>query len=124
MFASQSHDSSIFSLPVRWAIRLLAWLAFLVASYLAFHAATGSAVAGCSVGSDAGCDVVLTSSWSKWLNVPVSFAGLACYASLAGFSIMIGLTGPRESRWIDTIVVMLSTASAGASIWFLALQAF
>ncbi len=120
----QHHDSTIFSVPVRWTIRVLAWLAFLVASYLAWHAATGSDVAGCGVGSEAGCDVVLSSSWSKWLNVPVSLAGLACYAALAGFSALIGLTGPRESRWIDTLVVMLSTVAAGASIWFLALQAF
>lgn len=123
MINSQRHDSTIFSVPVRWSIRVLAWLAFFIASYLAWKAATGAAVAGCDAGSGTGCDAVLSSRWSMWLFIPVSVAGLACYASLAGFSSLIGLTGPRESRWIDALVVMLSVAAAGASLWFIAVQA-
>src|SRR4051812_2981983 len=72
-----------FGTPVLWTLRVLAWLAFGVASYLAWHALNETAVAGCGMGSAAGCDVVLTSSWSKWLGIPVAVLGLACYAILA-----------------------------------------
>src|SRR5438045_6554629 len=86
-----SNAEPICDAPVRWTLRVLAWLAFGVASYLAWHAMTQTAVAGCGMGSAAGCDVVLTSSWSKWLGVPVATLGLACYAALATLSILLGL---------------------------------
>src|SRR3954453_9941209 len=86
-----SSAEPIFSAPARWTVRVLAWLAFGVASYLAWHAMTQTAVAGCGMGSAAGCDVVLTSSWSKWLGIPVAVIGLACYATLATLSILLGV---------------------------------
>src|SRR3954464_6810665 len=89
-----------FNTPVRWTLRVLAWLAFGVASYLAWHAMTQTAVAGCTVGSNAGCDVVLTSSWSKWLGIPVAVLGLACYATLATLSVLLGLGSTQANRWV------------------------
>lgn len=117
-------DQTVFSTPTRWAIRVLAWLAFFVAAYLAWNALHGTSVAGCGAGTQTDCDIVLTSSWSKWLGVPVAFVGLACFASLAALSVMLGLTGPRNGRWVDTLVVMLSIAAMGAGLWFIGVQLF
>jgi uncharacterized membrane protein len=112
----------MFSTPIRWALRVLAWLAFGVSAYLAWHAVNQSSVAGCGVGAENACDVVLSSSWSKWLGLPVAVAGLACYASLAGLSVMLGLQTSQASRWISPAFVMLSIVAAGASLWFIAIQ--
>ncbi|HVT28429.1 MAG TPA: vitamin K epoxide reductase family protein [Lacipirellulaceae bacterium] len=111
-----------FPAPVRWTLRVLAWLAFAVASYLAWHAVTQTSVAGCSIGSSIHCDVVLTSSWSRWLGIPVAILGLACYATLAALSVLLGLRSAPANRWIATIFTMLSIVAAGASLWFIALQ--
>jgi uncharacterized membrane protein len=105
-------------------LAVLAWVAFGVASYLAWHAVAQTSVAGCTVGSHEGCDVVLSSSWSKWLGIPVAVLGLACYATLAALSVLLGLRSTWANRWISTAFVMLSIAAAGASLWFVALQIF
>src|SRR5689334_12790172 len=111
-----------FNAPVRWTVRVLAWLAFGVASYLAWHAMTQTAVAGCGTGSAAGCDVVLTSSWSKWLGIPVAVIGLACYATLATLSILLGVRDQSLNRWISTAFISLSIAAGIASLWFIGIQ--
>src|SRR3954470_20254307 len=117
-----SSAEPIFSTPLRWTVRVLAWLAFGVASYLAWHAMTQTAVAGCGMGSAAGCDEVLTSSWSKWLGIPVAALGLAFYAAIATFSILLGLRNPAISRWISTAFITLSIAAGIASLWFIGIQ--
>src|SRR5215210_8291410 len=94
-----STSAPAFNAPVRWTLRVLAWLAFGVASYLAWRAMTQTAVAGCSVGSNEGCDLVLSSSWSKWLGIPVAVIGLGCYATLAALSVLLGIRSPQASRW-------------------------
>jgi uncharacterized membrane protein len=116
--------SPVFSTPVRWTLRVLSWIAFAVSAYLAWHAVTQTHVAGCGVGGDSGCDMVLSSSWSKWLFVPVAVPGLACYATLATLSVFLGRTSAPASRWILVAFVMLATVAALASVWFLALQVF
>ena len=110
--------------PCAGRCAVLAWLAFGVASYLAWHAVIESSVAGCGMGSDNGCDVVLTSSWSKWLGIPVAVLGLGCYAALASLSILLWLRSEPASRWIATAFVMLSIIAAGASLWFIGVQVF
>jgi uncharacterized membrane protein len=114
----------VFNTPVRWALRVLSWLAFLIAAYLASGSVTNTPAAGCGIGTHAGCDAVLNSPWAKWIVVPVSVAGLACYAGLAGLSVLLGIRDPRLGRWINTAFVMLATVAAGASLWFIALQIF
>src|SRR5262245_61019732 len=120
--SSGSPFQPAFGAPVRWTLIVLSWLAFSVAGYLAFHSVTGTSVAGCGVGSSNGCDVVLTSSWSKWLGVPVAVLGLACYAALASLSILLGIRNPSTNRWITTIFVMLAVVAMGASLWFVGVQ--
>jgi uncharacterized membrane protein/protein-disulfide isomerase len=110
--------------PVRWTLRVLAWLAFGVASYLTIHALTHTRVAGCSLGSNVDCDVVQSSSWSTWLGIPVAFLGLACYATLAALSVLLGVRRAPANRWIATAFVMLAIVAAGASLWFIGIQIF
>jgi uncharacterized membrane protein/protein-disulfide isomerase len=85
---------------------------------------TQTAVAGCSAGSHAGCDVVLTSSWSKWLGIPVAVLGLCCYATLATLSVFLGVRNTQANRWITTIFVMLAIAAASVSLWLVGVQIF
>ena len=91
---------------------------------LRLHAMTQTSVAGCSVGSNEGCDVVLSSSWSKWLGIPVAVLGTGCYATLATLSVLLGCGIAAANRWISTAFVMLSIAAAGASLWFIGVQIF
>jgi uncharacterized membrane protein len=113
-----------FNAPVRWTLRVLAWLAFGVTSYLAWQTMTHAPVAGCVVGSNEGCDLVLSSSWSKWLGIPIAFLGLGWYGALATLSIFLGLRSAQLNRWISTAFVMLSIAAAGVSLWFIGVQIF
>ena len=103
---------------------MLAWLAFAVAAYLAWHSVGGTSVAGCGVGDANGCDIVLSSSWAKWLGIPVAVLGLGCYATLAGLSVVLGTEYPQASRWINTAFVMFAILAAGASLWFIGVQIF
>jgi uncharacterized membrane protein/protein-disulfide isomerase len=103
---------------------VLAWLAFGVASYLAWHSVTQTAVAGCTAGSHEGCDLVLSSSWSMWLGIPVAILGLACYSTLAALSVFLGVRNATANRWITTIFVMLSIVAAGTSLWLVGVQIF
>jgi uncharacterized membrane protein len=114
----------VFTTPVRWTLRVLAWIAFAVSAYLAWHSITQTHVAGCGVGGDSGCDMVLSSSWSKWIFLPVALPGLACYATLATLSVLLGRLSAPANRWVDAAFVMLATVAALGSLWFLALQVF
>ena len=113
-----------FNAPIRYALIVLSWLAFGVTGYLALHSVGGTSVAGCGVGTSNGCDVVLASSWSKWLGIPVAVLGLACYAALASLSVLLGLRNERLNKPLTTAFVMLAIMSAGASLWFIGVQVF
>ena len=107
-------EQPVFSTAARWTLRVLAWLAFGVSAYLAWHAVGQTAsLAGCGPDSTSGCDKALSSSWSKWLGIPVAILGLACYASLATLSVLLGIEKSRASRWIHTAFVTFSIAAAG-----------
>src|SRR5215472_14248896 len=90
-----------------WPLFALSICGLLLTSYLTWTAFHGSNVKGCAVG--AGCDVVLTSKWSRILGLPTSFWGLLTYLALAVSALM-----PRaENRWrlgwiIATLGVMYS----------------
>jgi len=116
-------STPVFNTPTRWMLRVLSWLAFFVAAYLAWFSVNQDSVAGCGVGSHNGCDIVLNSAFAWWLGIPVAVLGLACYASLAGLSVLLGIQS-SVSRWINTAFVMLAILAAGASLWFIGVQVF
>jgi uncharacterized membrane protein len=109
--------------PLRWAVRVVAWLAFGICAYLAWNAVTHGAASVCLPGS-ADCDVVQSSRWSLWLGIPVAIVGLACYAALASLSVMTGLSSPRAVRWIGTLLVAYSLLVSLGGLWFTGLQLF
>ncbi|MEX2317035.1 MAG: vitamin K epoxide reductase family protein [Pirellulales bacterium] len=114
---------SFLSVPLQWAVRVLAWLAFGICVFLAFKALGHGVAAGCIAGSP-DCDAVQSSIWSVWLGVPVALLGLACYSSLAGLSVLTGLTNPGAARWINTFLTLLALAAALSGLWFTAIQLF
>jgi hypothetical protein len=54
----------------------------------------------------------------------VAVLGLACYATLAGLSVLPTIQDPRLGRLTTTAFVMLAILAAGASLWFIAVQVF
>ncbi|MCC7474990.1 MAG: thioredoxin domain-containing protein [Pirellulales bacterium] len=112
-----------FPAPVRWLLTLLAWAAFLVTGYLAYLSMTGGAIAGCGVGTENPCDAVLSSSWSKWLGLPVAIIGLCVYASLAVLGLFLGIRRDSANRTVTTAFVLLAVIAATASVWFVGVQA-
>src|SRR5215813_2900353 len=64
-----------------WPLLALSILGIVLASYLTYTDWAGNHVKGCAVGS--GCDVVLSSSWSRLLGFPTASWGLLAYVCLA-----------------------------------------
>ena len=64
------------------AITVLAIVALGVSTYLSWVTWQQSTVAGCTGGSLADCDEVLSSSGSKWLGIPVSLLGAVTYVGI------------------------------------------
>ena len=114
----------LFSTPVLWTIRVLALSALAVSSYLVYTSLGHSTVAGCAGTGAIDCEAVFGTTWSKWLGLPVSVGGLGCYAGLLVLSFLVGWQHPLASRWVPTLIVLLSVVAAGAGLWFAGLQLF
>ncbi len=100
-------------------ITLLALLALGVSTYLTWATWQQSTIAGCSGGSMADCDEVLTSAGSKWLGIPVSLAGALTYVAI------LALIWPAVLRggWSMTALLALTMLAAGSGVWFIGTQA-
>lgn len=101
-------------------ITALALVAVGVSSYLSWVTWQQSTVAGCTGGSLADCDEVLSSSGSKWLGVPVSILGAATYLGI------LAVVWPAAMRggWLMTVLLSFAMMAAGAGVWFIINQAF
>src|SRR5215831_13238337 len=76
-----------------WPLFALAIAGSLLTGYLTWTSFAGMNVKGCAVG--AGCDVVLTSKWSRIFGLPTSLWGLLTYLTLLASTFL-----PRpNSRW-------------------------
>ena len=103
----------------RWFIRILAFIALVLAAYLAWHSVNKDAVlAGCGQGS--GCEEVLQTKWSSWFGLPVSFGALAAYFAIFVLTFLIAPDRPKA--WM-ALVFLVSLASL-SGLWFVALQIF
>jgi uncharacterized membrane protein/glutaredoxin len=69
---------------LNWPLFGLALVGMALTAYLTITAWQGQALAGCAAGS--GCDVVLSSRWSKLFGLPTSLWGFLVYSSLAGIA--------------------------------------
>lgn len=78
---------------------------------------------GCGADSPFQCDRVLATSWSKLFEVPVAALGAACYLAIFMVSWLVGAKSPHVARWGVGLLVPLVTATAGAAVWFIYVQA-
>src|SRR5574341_1090485 len=72
-------------LPLRtapnWPVFALALAGMGLSGYLTVSSWIGQPVAGCTVGS--GCDLVLSSDWSRLFGLPTSLWGFLAYGTMA-----------------------------------------
>jgi uncharacterized membrane protein/thiol-disulfide isomerase/thioredoxin len=101
-------------------ITALALMALAASSYLTWASWQQSTIAGCTGGSLLDCDEVLTSSWSKWLGIPVSLLGALNYGAILALVWPAALIG----GWALTLLLALAMAAAGAAVWFVGTQFF
>jgi uncharacterized membrane protein len=102
---------------VLFATRALLLLAAAISLYLAWWSLKGHPVPGC--GPQSGCREVLHSRWAYWLGIPVSVPATGLY--VATFVVTLLLAG---RSWTWPLLLAACCLIIGASLWFLALQAF
>jgi uncharacterized membrane protein/protein-disulfide isomerase len=107
-----------------WGVRGLAAVALAISSYLAWLALTGRTAAGCG-GEGLGCERVLSSRWSYWFDQPIGVLATSLWLTILLVSALdeprLPEAARRVARWL---LVLLTTAAAGAAVWFIGLQAF
>ena len=108
-----------------WTLRILAVIAFGCGIFLSWQSLQSGPVPGCGGGSAWDCDHVLTSTWSRWLEIPVSYLGTLTYA---GILVALMLLGPKvSSRWQTigwSLLVPLVVMAAVSAVWFTGIQFF
>lgn len=112
------------STRVVWTLRILSVTALGISAYLAWVAFHSTGVAGCG-GSVFNCDHVLSSRWSRWIQVPVGAAAAVLYL---GILFALGYCRSTASDRIQRVAwrgLTVCGLTAGlAAVWFIALQFF
>jgi uncharacterized membrane protein len=80
----------------------------LVTGYMAWTALGGESVKGCGAGS--GCDIVLSSEWSKFLGLPTALWGFLAYIVLAGTDFVKRVDRHWQYAWIVSLFGLLYSA--------------
>ncbi len=102
-------------------IGILGMIALGISTYLMYHWATKSSVAGCD-GSIFSCDHVLNSRYSQWMGIPVTALAAMTYICLLvslGFA-QFGSISQKNISW--SLVVGCCLAAGLAAAWFIYLQ--
>ncbi|MCI0413608.1 vitamin K epoxide reductase family protein [bacterium] len=100
-------------------IRILALIALALSAYITWTSVSESAqLAGCGEGS--GCDAVLSTKWSSWFGLPVSFAALIVYGAIVVLAFVV--TPEKSTAWL--LLVFLSFLASASGLWFMGLQTF
>jgi len=108
------------------AIAIACAVATLASGYLGWVALTSSKVAGCGGGRLFNCGHVISSRWSLWLGIPVSFLALGLYLSI-GVSLLFAVRTRSNNQWRYIAWAVISTlgmAAGMAALWFISLQVF
>ena len=101
-----------------WVIIGFSVVGLLISGYLTWTTMTASSVLGCN-GEGEGCSHVLTSTWSKWLGVPVSLFGLLTYVGILATAFF---STRDDQGWGPTLLLTLALTAAGSAAWFIGLQ--
>lgn len=88
--------------------------------FLGWSSLQTEAIAGCSAGGVVDCDLVLSSHWSRWLGIPVSFFGAAIYLGILS---LCWFAAKRPWGLAGSGLLFLSLSAAGAAVWFTSVQA-
>ena len=110
------------SVPVRTAVAVLALVAAALAAYLTYGSFTHQVMAGCDGTGQVDCNVVLSSSWSRFIGIPVALGGLLAYVPIFAMSWFAGSRDPLAIRWIGTTITALALLAVGAGAWFTFVQ--
>lgn len=108
-----------------WTLRALSLVACGISGYLAWLAITGQTAAGCGTAGSIDCGYVLSSRWAYIRELPVSVPAASVWLTVLAVSLFAGqtyLAGLRRAAWV--LLTVLTTAAAGAALWFVGLQAF
>jgi len=105
-----------------WVLRVISFAALGVSGYLlAVSLDQQRLPVGCGAGS--GCAAVLSSRWSSFLGIPVSYAAAVIYLAVLVASVFADRGRPpvvRRNAW--SLLLGLAVVIAGAAAWFIALQ--
>ncbi|HEX5108079.1 MAG TPA: vitamin K epoxide reductase family protein [Vicinamibacterales bacterium] len=100
-----------------WPLLALSLIGVIIAGYLSYTGWMGSSAAFCEEG--AGCDIVQSSQWAKFLGAPTAFWGLLVYAALAYVAVREERASVQWRRaW------MLAIVGWGVSAYLTAISVF
>ncbi len=106
---------------VLWGVRFASLIALGISAYLSWLTLSGAAAAGC--GCQGGCNSVLQSKWSLWLDIPVSLPGSVVFALVFLGSIFADprmRTSVRRFGW--ELMIFSSSIAGWAAVWFTTVQ--
>lgn len=104
----------------QWTLRLIALIALLTSSYLAWVALNSGNVAGCGSGATFDCSHVLSSRWSSLLGIPVSLPAVLLYAMVS--ALLIVPANWKLAQWRWSLVTFAAFLAGLGGIWFIGLQ--
>ena len=105
---------------ILWGIRLIAALAVMLSTWLAWIGISGQQVPGCG---KAGCDELFSSRWSGWLGLPVGIPAVSLYLSLLLITFTFSQRVPERVRTAGwSLALILAASAAGVGCWFFVLQ--
>lgn len=108
----------------RWAISGLATIAVGVSVYLAWMSHGGDVLPGCGGAEIVDCEHVLSTGWSRWMGLPVSYPAILVYVVILVASVTRYGASTTVRDTSETVLVLASLTAAGASLWFVFLQLF
>ena len=104
-------------------VRMFSLIAIGIAVYLAIASWLGGGIAGCGGEGIISCDHVVSSKWSRWLEIPVGFLAMAAYLVIFILTWFVSKKSRRivhSASW--SMVIVMAVSCLGAAVWFVGLQ--
>ena len=107
---------------VPWAATLICSLAVLDASYLTYAHYSSPKVLYCTIGGIVNCGAVTTSTYSRFLGMPVAVLGLAWAAAM--LVLCIPTAWRAGNRWVARLRLLGSVAGVAMVFWLVYAELF